>query len=151
MCKIRNNNSCGSKNDVKLIKMKYSNSQKYDLIKQNALDEIMNDAIKCYKTGKCKDPIKITVVKVNGCDICQKHIPEIKELMTEISNSEIGKIVPVGFEEVNYYRGGREIFKAAGCEGTPCIIRNGKKIYEGQKGKVGTLSSILGVKNPLYK
>jgi hypothetical protein len=151
MCKIGSEEPCDSGTKTGIVKLGAPEQDKYQKIKQDAISKILNGAVKCYKDGKCDESIDIKVITVNGCEVCKTHIPEIESMLRSIGESPIGAMIPIQIEEINYNHGGKDLFHSVGCEGTPCVIKNNKKLYDGKKGYVGSFATILGRKNPLYE
>lgn len=155
VCKVGSSDSstpCNGSHKPRKVTFEHPNSPKVLRIKENAINKLMNKAQRCYKSGKCREPLSVTAISIGGCDLCEQHIPEVDSLLERVAKTDIGDIVPVQFTELSYFKGGKELFDQFKCEGTPCFILNGReKMYEGTRGPVGVLASLFRVKNPLYK
>jgi len=119
-------------------------------IKEKHIDDLVTTWKRCQDTGKCVDPVRIRVFKIDSCPSCRAHAQSMKNVINALSSGG----VHLDVEEVDA-RGNIAGFKKLGCNGTPCVSMdtgNGRdrKIYEGNRGEVGIISEIMGIKNPLY-
>ncbi len=119
-------------------------------IKDTKIDEMIKIGKRCFDTGACKDPVKITMFKLDSCPACAAHDPVIHGVGKKLSDAGI----PVNVSSVDA-RDHLDEFKAMKCNATPCVTmqvggKKGRKIYEGTRAEIGVISEILGISNPLF-
>lgn len=124
-----------------------------DLAKKKEAKEILIQATKkCVVDGECKE-LEIQAFRWKKCDICDEHLPFLQEkIIKPLRNAGI----PVSYTEMDAKNDGKEAFLGAGCQGTPCILIRDpntnqlKKVYDGSKGEIASMSEILGFRNPFF-
>jgi hypothetical protein len=119
-------------------------------IKEKNLDDLVSAWQRCRDAGKCSDPVRLRVFKIDSCPACQAHGRSMDHVVNAVSKAGI----PLTIEERDA-RDHISDFKRLRCNGTPCVsmaVGSGRerKIYEGNKGEIGIVSAIMGVRNPLY-
>lgn len=119
-------------------------------IKEHDVADLAMAWKRCQDDGTCSDPVRIRVFKIDSCPSCRSHSQSMKNVIKVLSSAGVHP----GITEVDARENLAE-FKKLGCNGTPCVtmnVGNGKdrKIYEGNRGEVGIMSEIMGIKNPLY-
>jgi len=119
-------------------------------IKDKNVGDLVSAWKQCNDTGKCNVPVSLRVFKIDSCPSCRSHAQSMKNVVSVLSSAGI----PIDVVEKDA-RANIDDFKKFGCNGTPCVIMSSgkgkdRKIYEGNRGEVGIISDIMGVRNPLY-
>ncbi len=160
ICVLDNESECsGNKDKTQLISF-YADDEEYTLsdddlrYKEKIKSKLINSATKCYFDGEC-DGLDIIALRWKKCKVCDSHLPYLKEKVLE-PLSEHG--IPINYKEYDAKEDeiGNNLFKSAGCQGTPCILvfdksnNKYKKAYDGAKQEIASMSDILGLPNPFF-
>jgi glutaredoxin len=118
-------------------------------IKEEKIAQMMAIAKGCYDKGKCKNPVELTMFELESCPACKAHKPVVENISARFARANLPIHVNVVPAKKNIDR-----FKAAGCNGTPCVVmetgKGDKILYEGNHGEIGAMAEILGLPNPLF-
>lgn len=118
-------------------------------IKHSMIDDLVNKGRKCFDDGTCS-PIHATFFSIESCPHCTDHALILDNVQHIFKKAGI----PFQLTKKNAREHLTE-FKALKCNGTPCVAidRDGtqEKLYEGNKGEIGTMADLLGLPNPLFE